>query len=140
MKYSILHSVTLVSDLATYDGHLYFDVAGFFNQYADLFSEEITGGPFIEDNPGPTHILIPAQFRNGLFGSTTGGEIAPEWRPFKFWRLRGSYSFLRMSIKKRADSLDVGSAPFVMGGSPQHQVAVQSGFDVTKKIQLDIIQ
>ena len=117
---------------------LYVDVAGFFNQYDDLFSEEITGAPFVETNPAPTHDLLPAQFRNGLRGSTTGGEIAPEWRPFSFWRLRGSYSFLRMSLRKSPSSADVGSAAYIESQTPQHELRIQSDFDITKRVQLDL--
>jgi iron complex outermembrane receptor protein len=118
--------------------NLYVDVAGFFNQYDDLFSEEVTGAPFVETNPAPTHVLLPAQFRNGLRGSTTGGEIAPEWRPLSFWRLRGSYSFLRMSLRKSPLSADVGSSPFIESQTPQHELRIQSGFDITKWVQLDL--
>ena len=116
----------------------YVDVTGFHNSYDDLFSEEITGPAFIENNPAPPHVLIPAQFRNGLFGSTSGVEIAPEWKPTSYWRLRGSYSFLQMDLKKKADSLDVGTPPIIEGSSPRHQLLVQSGFDLPKRVTLDL--
>ena len=127
--------------------NLYIDVAGFFNQYNHLFSEEITGAPFLEDNTppaidniiAPPHLLLPAQFGNSLMGTTTGGEIAPEWRPTSFWRLRGSYSFLVMHIEKAPNSLDIGSAPGIQGSSPQHQVLAQSSFDISKAFTLDLL-
>jgi iron complex outermembrane receptor protein len=126
--------------------NLYLDLAGFFNQYDHLFSEEITGVPFLEDTPppvgdnivAPPHLLLPAQFGNSLMGTTTGGEIAPEWRPASFWRLRGSYSFLVMHIEKAPNSLDIGSGPGIQGSSPQHQVSAQSGFDIAKGFTLDL--
>ena len=77
------------------------DVAGFYNHYHDLFSEDLIGPTFLETSPAPTHLLLPAQFRNGLLGTTKGVEIAPEWRPTGFWRLRGSYSYLHMNVDKR---------------------------------------
>jgi len=117
--------------------NVYLDLAGFFNDYHHLFSEEITGSSFIEDDPPPTHVLLPAQFRNGLYGTTTGGEIAPEWRPASFWRLRGSYSFLHMSLKKNSASQDIGTAPITNGTSPQHQVMMQSSFDLPNRITFD---
>ncbi len=49
---------------------LYLDVATFYNHYHDLFDEEITGAPFIETTPAPSHVLLPAQFGNGLLGAT----------------------------------------------------------------------
>jgi iron complex outermembrane receptor protein len=117
--------------------NVYLDVASFFNQYADLFSEDITGAPFVESNPPPTHILLPAEFGNGLDGTTAGAEVAPEWKPTSFWRLRGSYSFLHMSIRKGPNSLDIGTAPITDGESPQHQALLQSSFDLPKRITFD---
>ncbi|MGH9501249.1 MAG: TonB-dependent receptor plug domain-containing protein [Terriglobales bacterium] len=118
---------------------LYVDVSAFYNHYSSLFSEDITGGFFVEDNPAPTHLLLPAEFGNGLLGTTTGAEIAPEWSVTSFWRLRGSYSFVEMHIKKAPGSQDVGSAPGIEGSSPQHQVFVQSAFDLPKAFTLDLI-
>jgi iron complex outermembrane receptor protein len=117
--------------------NVYFDMAGFFNQYSDLFSEDITGSPFVETAPAPPHILLPAEFGNGLDGTSAGAEIAPEWKPTSFWRLRGSYSFLHMSIRRGPNSLDIGSAPATDGESPQHQVLLQSSFDLPKRVTFD---
>jgi iron complex outermembrane recepter protein len=125
---------------------LYFDLAGFFNHYHDLFSEDVTGGfsvqstlPFPASAPPPTYLLLPAQFQNGLYGATYGGEIAPEWRPTPFWRLRGSYSFLRMSLKTAATTAIPLSPAQDEGSSPQHEASIDSGFDISKKLQLDLI-
>ena len=118
--------------------NLYLDIASFFNHYHDLFSEDITGGFMVEDDPAPTHLLLPAEFGNGLKGQTKGIEIAPEWRPTDNWRLRGSYSYLHMNLEKSPGSLDIGSAPGIMGSSPQHQVMAQSSLDMNKFLQLDL--
>ena len=117
---------------------LYVDVTGFYNHYHDLFSEDITGATFFESSPQPPHLLLPAQFRNGLLGYTKGVEIAPEWRPKDFWRLRGSYSYLHMNLGRSPNSGDVGTAPIIVGSSPQHQVTVQSALDLSKQLQLDL--
>ena len=118
---------------------VYLDVAAFFNQYHRLFSEDITGPVFLEDVPAPPHLLLPAEFGNGLKGTTEGGEIAPEWRPLSYFRLRGSYSFLEMHIRKVPGSTDVGSAPGIVGSSPQHQVYVQSSLDLPRSVLLDLM-
>jgi iron complex outermembrane receptor protein len=124
----------------------YLDLAGFFNHYHDLFSEDITGSlsiqttlPFPAPAPPPTYVLLPARFQNDLYGATYGGEIAPEWRPTTFWRLRGSYSYLRMSLKQ-APTTDIGLGPSSdEGSSPRHEVSFDSAFDIAKKIQLDLV-
>ena len=118
---------------------LYVDFAAFHNHYSNLFSEDITGPIFLETNPPPPHYLLPAEFGNGLLGTTTGAEIAPQWQVTSFWRLQGSYSFLVMHIKRAPNSLDVGSAPGIQGSSPQHQVFLQSSFDISRTFTLDLL-
>ncbi len=117
---------------------IYADVAAFYNHYHNLFSEDITGAPFLDSDPPPVHLLLPAQFRNGLFGYTKGGEIAAEWEPKNVWRLRGSYSYLHMNLGKSPNSGDVGTAPGIEGSSPQHQAMIQASFDFAKGLQLDL--
>ena len=116
---------------------LYIDLASFYNHYGDAFSEDLVSPPYVETSPAPTHILIPAEFGNGLVASTTGGEVAPQWRPVAWWRLSGSYSFLEMHVKKGTNSRDIGSAPVVQGSSPEHQALIQNGFDLPRAVSLD---
>ena len=116
---------------------VYIDVATFYNHYHNLFSEDLTGGLTLEDNPAPPHYLLPAEFGNGLRGSTKGVEVSPEWRPTENWRLRGSYSYLHMNIEKGPNSLDIGTAPQIMGSSPEHQFYAQSSLDFAKVLQFD---
>ena len=118
--------------------NLYVDLAAFHNHYGDLFSEDLTGSPFLENSPGPPHYLLPAEFGNGLVGTTKGVEIAPEWKPLPSWRLRASYSFLQMRLMKSTNSQDIGSAPITEGSSPRHQVTAQSGIDFSKAFSLDL--
>ncbi len=118
--------------------NLLVDLTSFYNHYHDLFDEELTGPVFLEDNPAPVHYLLPAQFRNGLLGYTKGVEVAPEWRVTSRWRLRGSYSFLHMNLAKSPHSGDVGTAPGIVGSSPQHQGWIQSSLDLGKSFQLDL--
>jgi len=116
----------------------YFDLSAFYNHYSDLFSLDITGSPFIENSPAPTHILLPAEFGNGLVGTTKGIEFAPEVKPIDFWRLRLAYSFLQMRIKEAPNSQDIGTAASVEGTSPRHQVSLTSSFEILKSFDLDL--
>jgi iron complex outermembrane receptor protein len=120
---------------------LYVDLAAFYNHYHDLFSEDVTGPPYLEDDPSPAHLLLPAQFQNGLDAYTKGVEIAPEWRPANFWRLRGSYSYIHMDVYDVPHTtvfFALPTGPITAGSSPQHQVSVQSAFDLSKRLQLDL--
>ena len=116
--------------------HLYVDIATFYNSYDHLLSIE-PGTPFSETSPAPPHAVVPILFRNGVRGKTSGFEIAPDWTPKVWWRLRGSYSYLHMDLKKRPGSLDSTTASTTDGSSPHNQIVVQSSFDLPKKFQFD---
>ena len=118
--------------------NLYLSLATFYNRYDDLFSQEITGSPVLETTPPPTHLLLPARFANSLFGSTSGYEISPEWRPGESWRLRAQYSYLNMRIQTDPGAPEVGSARVVERSSPRHRALVQSSVDITDRFQFDV--
>ncbi len=110
-------------------------LAAFFNDYDRLLSTEVRGNPFVEAKPAPQHIILPLAFRNGLMGASTGMEIAPEWRPLRWWRLNGSYSFLHIDLKSRPGSLDRTTAGSTENSSPQHQVVAASSLDLPGRIE-----
>jgi iron complex outermembrane receptor protein len=122
------------------------DLATFRNQYHDLFSQNLvsltgteTGLPFPQPVQPGFHNIIRAQFRNDLFGFTTGAEVAPEWRPREYWRLRASYSYLNMHLSTLPGIALGGTPAAVIGSSPRHHAVAQSSIDVTKKLQFDLI-
>ena len=112
------------------------DVAFFYNNYDDLLSIE-PGAPFSEASPPPPHLVLPFLIRNGLFGNTSGFEIAPEWAPTRWWRLKSSYSYLHIDLSNEAGSLDVSSARSIEGSSPQHQGSVQFFLNLPGRLEFD---
>jgi iron complex outermembrane receptor protein len=112
------------------------DFAFFYNNYDHLLSAE-PGAPFSESSPPPPHAIIPFFFGNGLLGRTAGFEIAPDWTPTRTWRLRGSYSYLHIDLRKSASSLDPSTINSTQGSSPHHQVEIQSSLDLPKKLEFD---
>jgi len=114
----------------------FLDIATFYNKYDHLLSLE-PGAPFSENSPPPPHLVVPFFFRNGMLGTTTGVEIAPDWTPTRWWRLRGSYSYLHIDLKARAGSLDRTTASSTEGSSPHHQVVIQSSLDLPKNLEFD---
>jgi iron complex outermembrane receptor protein len=112
------------------------DIAAFYNSYDHLLSTE-PGAPFLESSPPPPHFVVPLLFRNGLLATTSGVEIAPDLTPTRWWRLRGSYSYLHIDLSKRTGSLDSSTIRSTEGSSPHHQVVVQSSVDLPKKLEFD---
>jgi iron complex outermembrane receptor protein len=43
-----------------------------------------------------------------------------------------------MNLGKSPNSADVGTAPGIVGSSPQHEATIESAFDISKKFQLDL--
>jgi iron complex outermembrane recepter protein len=117
---------------------VYVDIAAFYNQYRNLLSEDVTGPIYLETDPAPPHLLLPAEFGNGLKATSSGGEIAGEYRPKKIWRLRATYSFLELHVEPVPGSQDIGSAPGVQGSSPRNEALLETGFDLPKSVSLDI--
>lgn len=115
---------------------LYLDVAAFYNDYNHLLSLE-PGTPSFVTSPAPPHTVIPVFLRNGILGTTSGIEIAPDWRPSPWWRLVGSYSYLNMELRHSPSSLDVSTAPSTEGSSPAHEGSIQSRFDLPKRFEFD---
>jgi len=125
---------------------LYIDIAGFFNHYHNLFSQDLTAPisletslPFAPSTPVAPYLMVSAQFQNDLYGDTAGGEIAPEWRPLNFWRLRGSYSYLNMNLSKAAGTAVGGTPANVAGSSPRNEVSFDSSFEIPRKVKFDFV-
>jgi len=112
--------------------------ASFYNHYHNLEDEEITGSPYLEDTPAPTHLLLPAQFGNGLYGTTKGGEITPSWQIKSYWQIQGSYSFLQMDVKQTPHSLNVENVYALNRSSPRHELSVHSSLDMSKALSFDV--
>lgn len=110
-------------------GKLHVDLTAFYNRYRDLLSTE-AATPFLEASPQPRHYVIPFSFGNGIYGATSGFEIAPDWRPSARWRLNGSYSCLRMDLNAKPGRRDLSTVRSTEGSSPRHQGVLQSALDL----------
>lgn len=116
--------------------NVHVDVAVFYNDYSHLLSAE-PGAPFSETTPPPAHVVLPFFIRNGLLGTTSGIEIAPEWSPESWWRLKSSYAYLNMDLQRRTGSLDPGTAASTEGSSPRHQVMAESLINCRRNFEWD---
>jgi iron complex outermembrane recepter protein len=115
---------------------IYLDAAVFYNQNYDVYSFQV-GAPFLELSPAPAHAILPLLTTNGIKGPAKGFEIAPDWKPVRWWELRPSYSHLEMRMEDQPWSNDPTSAAGYNGSSPRHQVAIQSLFTLAKKLEFD---
>ena len=109
------------------------DLALFYNRYRKL-SIPMAGAPAFETTPAPPHLALPLTLGNFGRAETCGLELAADYKALSWWRLRGTYSFLRILH----DETDPG-APAILGGdSPRHQVSLRSSLDLTRHVELDL--
>jgi iron complex outermembrane receptor protein len=113
------------------------DIAAFYNNYTNLRTAE-PGAPFFEASPAPAHLVLPLVALNKMSGGTYGIEPFVDWRVLPRWRLFGSYSFLRMSIHKNADSTDP-TPDLPNGENPEHQFYFRSSLDLPKHFEQDLM-
>jgi len=111
------------------------DVATFYNAYHRLTSFE-PGSPFFETDPLPPHLVAPLYYGNLLRGETYGLEAAINLDITRRWKLRGSYSFLRVQLHPDATSRDTTSEA-AEGDNPQHQFQLHSYLNLWRNVDLD---
>lgn len=121
-------------------GNLYLDNAFFYDSYGDLYGYGPTTTT-LETTPAPTHVVLELPLANATEGDTAGFEISPDWKPFDWWELKGSYSYLHLYVHDIAGAAGMYNVLITTsdnGSSPHHQVAVQSRFDLPGKIDFDM--
>jgi len=115
---------------------LYIDIATFRNDYNDLYGYG-PGSIFLETSPQPAHIVLQEPLANALKGHTSGGAIAPAWKPVHWWEIKASYSYLHLYVHDKPGFTDSQNTVSDNGSSPHHQVTVQSLLNLPHKIELD---
>ena len=70
-------------------------------------------------------------------GETYGVELAGNWQPIRDWRLYGAYTFLQIELHR--DGGVGASAEDFEGQSPEHQVYLQSSWNLPFNLEFDLI-
>ena len=116
---------------------IYIDIAVFHNDYNDLIN---LGMPTLtlDTTPTPVHLTIHLPFANGLRGNTDGFEIAPDWKPSRWWQMKATYSYLNLNLKSIPGVVDGnGYVGKDEGSSPHNQITLQSRFNLPKGFEFD---
>jgi iron complex outermembrane receptor protein len=115
----------------------FISIAAFHNRYDDLLSvESLPTTP--ETNPPPARLVLPLNLRNGVKAVTSGVELATLWDIRKWWRVRGSYSFVGIDARNKRISNDASTVRQLEGDSPAHKAIVQSEFNLPKGFEIDL--
>lgn len=114
----------------------YLDLALFRNDYNDLYGYG-PGSAYVETSPTPAHIILQVPIANALKGDTSGGEIAPDWMPARWFELKGSYSYLHLYVHDKPGFTDDSNTVSDNGSSPHHQVFVEPLFNIPGGFELN---
>lgn len=91
------------------------DAAAFYSEHRDLMTIEREAN-FVEG----AYTVIPLVFNNRASATTHGLEWSGSWRPTDKWQFKAAWSWLKMSIRRDANSTDT-SIESEVGRSPQNQ-------------------
>ncbi|MBD3236164.1 MAG: TonB-dependent receptor plug domain-containing protein [Candidatus Eisenbacteria bacterium] len=110
------------------------DLALFYNEYDQLRAGEPATA--ITDSTPSYHLVIPFVANNDMEGEVYGGELAVDWDPLEWLRLRAAYSHLEMDLRTNpgSDAQPLGGEE---GGSPERQLSLRAGLDLLPRIDLD---
>ena len=113
------------------------DAALFYNTYDKLFTTE-SGSTYVDAQTGA--LTLPVNRANKGRGETYGAEIAVTWKITDWWRLTGSYSYVKMNLHADPSLAASSAASFerIEGQSPQNQVYLRSSFDLPRHVQFDL--
>ncbi|NPA94524.1 MAG: TonB-dependent receptor [Thermodesulfobacteria bacterium] len=109
------------------------DVTGFANFYTDLFSGTV-GTPF--EHHG--YEITPIDPGNHGEGNTYGVELTSNVKPFKWWRVELSYSYLDCNFWVKSKYRNNTELTVHYMASPHHKVSVRSYMDLTSSMELDV--
>lgn len=99
------------------------DVAAFYNDYDDLRDGRVDP-PF----PGNGFVIVPLVLTNNAEARTWGAELALEWQPEVWARVRGGYGYLDTEFDD----------PGLTGSNPQHQGFVWASLEPMSRLELDM--
>lgn len=118
---------------------LFVDIAAFYNDYRDLLSNEpgIPGVTSRAGRPDPMFV-VPLSFQNQLAAETIGGEVALEYKPFRWWRMTTSFSYAH-STAFEGGSLDSVNPQLIEASAPQYKATYRSLMDLTEWVSFDLL-
>ena len=103
------------------------DTTAFYNFYDDLRGF-VAGDPTLVLAPTP-RIVVPAEMDANDSAETWGVEVAADWEPFSWWRLKGAYAYFRENLEGMA---------FGHGTTPLHQASLRSMLDLGRGWEFDL--
>jgi iron complex outermembrane receptor protein len=107
------------------------DTTVFYNVYDDLrWEQPVT---FLEDDPGPSHLVIGTHYENYRRAVTAGSETTIKWDVMPQWKLEGGFSLLASRF-----ATNQSSGQSIHVDSPARQWRLGSGIDLPGALRFDV--
>ncbi len=108
------------------------DIAAFWNEYDDLRTLEPAGSGF---DPATMQVYRNYIFRNKQSGHTYGVELAGTLKPFSWWTVYATYSWLHYNISNDSGSENSMGMPDEF--SPDQLFSIRSYVDLPENFEFD---
>jgi iron complex outermembrane recepter protein len=115
---------------------VYVDLAAFHDQYDNLQGYGTLS--FSNITTPISALVLNVPYANGIKGTTDGLEIAPDWKPARWWELKGNFSHVHIDLRPKAGFNDTGTVASYEGSSPHREATIQSLFNLPHAIELDV--
>jgi iron complex outermembrane receptor protein len=77
-------------------------------------------------------------FANDQKGEVYGVELASDWLPLPWWRMRLSYTYQRMDLRLTGNGAGIeGQTGYIEKQSPDHQISLFSSLDLPGNLTFD---
>jgi iron complex outermembrane recepter protein len=109
------------------------DLSGFFNQYGNLRLSS-SGTPILVTNTPSPYLILPQSVDNGDSAETYGVELALDWHPMEWWRLKAAYSWMQLQYHNKNGTSANTPENF---SHPMNQFSLRSLTNLGKNVDLD---
>ena len=114
---------------------LYVDLSVFHNSYTGLVNY---GSLAVTVETSPiVHILGTFPFVNGIEGDTFGFELAPDWKPVRWWQLKPSYSYIDLDLEAKVSNAFLSMLNSDNRSSPRNEISIESLIDLPRNFEFD---
>jgi len=119
-----------------FSDRLSLDTSLFYNDYNHLLTGEADINS-LQVFPALGYSYLPAFADNNIEGETYGVELAVDWRPLDWWRLKTAYSYLQIQLHLAPDSLDTFLEEMERE-SPHNQLSILSSMNISRNVAFDL--
>ncbi|HMK65294.1 MAG TPA: TonB-dependent receptor, partial [Thermodesulfobacteriota bacterium] len=109
------------------------DLAGFYNNYSNLRLSTSAQPILVMNGPTP-YLMLPLSVANGDSAEAYGVELAVDWKPLEWWRLKAGYTLMQIEYHNKYSAATFSTENFSF---PMNQLSLRSQINLGKNIEFD---